>query len=79
MKKQKQLCQYCGKEYKRVKLHLRSCKRRIEQQRQPEVVNFITMSPHARLIKAANEYWESLYDHQKIHAIAFAIHPGAPQ
>lgn len=77
-------CQFCERSFhpKGIFSHRARCKARPEnyldkKENRSYMVdnkpNFMTMSPHARLIKAANDFWESAYDHQKLRACAFIL------
>jgi hypothetical protein len=67
-------CVYCKRKFhkKGIFSHQARCKAIPPAVEEGQVVehNFTNLSPHARLIKAANEFYESLYDHQKLEAVA---------
>ncbi len=66
-------CNLCGKKFKKrgILVHRKSCREKhAPVQGQVIEQNFTALSPHARLIKATNEFYESLYDHQKLEAVA---------
>jgi hypothetical protein len=70
-------CIRCHKPFhpKGICAHNRHCKlRRPPNTLSEESVNMTALSPHASLIKKANEYWESLFDHQKLRVLAFAMY-----